>query len=62
MAEHCSVMKQYHDVQDSWDSAQSIIEYWSRGSMLWPEPKFRRKYNTTHTTGTMLGGNTSRAL
>ena len=26
MAKHCTAMKQYHDVQDTWDSIQTIIE------------------------------------
>ena len=34
MSKHCTAMKQYHDVQDNWDSIETIVEYWSRGSML----------------------------
>lgn len=34
MSKHCTAMKQYHDVQDNWESVATIIEYWSRGSML----------------------------
>ena len=33
-SKHCTAMKQYHDVQDNWDSIETIVEYWSRGSML----------------------------
>jgi hypothetical protein len=35
MSKYCTAMKQYHDVQDTWDSIQTIIEYWGRGSMDW---------------------------
>jgi hypothetical protein len=56
MAKHCTAMKQYHDVQDTWDSIQTIIEYWARGSMLWPPHETRyanRTSNSTHLTGNL---------
>ena len=58
MSKHCTAMKQYHDVQDTWDSIQSIIEYWARGSMIWPPSEKRfsnRTSNETHLTGNLQG-------
>ena len=53
MARHCGAVKQYYDVQDTWGSVQSIIEYWARGSMLWAPPP--GSPGTPHLTGNLRG-------
>eukprot|EP01084_Bolivina_argentea_P134137 236665_1 len=30
LAQYCNLWRNYGDIQDSWDSTQSIIKYWSR--------------------------------
>eukprot|EP01084_Bolivina_argentea_P097413 175110_1 len=30
LAKYCNLWRNFHDIGDSWDSTQSIIEYWSR--------------------------------
>eukprot|EP01084_Bolivina_argentea_P097412 175107_1 len=30
IAKYCNLWRNFHDIGDSWDSTQSIIEYWSR--------------------------------
>ena len=60
MAQHCSAVKQYHDVQDSWSSIETIIEYWARGSALWTPGQKRCGSQSTssaksHPTGNLRG-------